>query len=101
MPVYEYLAPVCHREPPCSRRMEYLQSMGDSPMTACRECGAPIQRIFSSFAARSGTAGISRPDPTPLNLGGLPAPAAMPDGESGSCSGDHAHDSFQSREPTS
>ncbi|GKS57674.1 hypothetical protein YTPLAS18_12010 [Nitrospira sp.] len=91
MPLYEYVADTCRRQPACSRRQEYIQSIGAPPLTACRECGAPIQRIFSSFAARSGTVGVSSPDPTPLNVSGIPAPSAMPSGEGGGCGGDHQH----------
>lgn len=92
MPIYEYQARTCLRQPPCSRRKEYLQSIKEPPIAACRECGASIERIFSSFAARSGAVGVSSPDPTPLNISGIPAPSSMPTGEGGSCGGDHSHD---------
>ena len=92
MPIYEYLAQACSRQPVCSRRKEYLQSMADPALTACRECGASIQRIMSSFAARSGAVGVSAPGPTPLNITGMPAPASMPVDEGGLCQGAHHHE---------
>ena len=77
MPIYEYVAEQCRRQSSCSLRKEYLQSLTEGPLAACRECGAPVQRVFSSFAARSGAVGVSRPDPTPLNVTGLPPPPGM------------------------
>lgn len=77
MPIYEYVAERCARDPACSRRKEYLQGMKEAALTQCRECSAPIRRVLSSFAARSGEVGQSSPDPTPLNITGLPAPSGM------------------------
>lgn len=91
MPIYEYLAEQCRRQSPCSRRLEYIQAVSAPPLSACRECGAPITRIFSSFAAKSGAVGISSPDPTPLNVTGIPAPLQMPGGEEGGCGHNHSH----------
>ncbi|GIW54754.1 MAG: hypothetical protein KatS3mg082_1158 [Nitrospiraceae bacterium] len=94
MPIYEYLAERCDRQSTCSLKKEYLQPASDAPLTACRECGAPIRRVFSSFAARSGAVGVSRPDPTPLNVTGIPAPTQMPGGgvAEGPCGGGHDHE---------
>ncbi|WP_447972725.1 FmdB family zinc ribbon protein [Nitrospira sp. Kam-Ns4a] len=89
MPIYEYVADQCRREESCSRRKEYLQRITEPALTACRECGAPIRRILSSFAARSGEVGVSRPDPTPLNITNIPAPRAMPGSEGSGCGHDH------------
>ena len=95
MPIYEYLAEHCRRQPVCSRRKEYLQTLAATPLSECRECGAPIRRVLSSFAARSGAVGASSPDPTPLNITGMPAPSDYSgmSGEEGACSGgiDHSH----------
>jgi putative FmdB family regulatory protein len=91
MPVYEYVAEQCRREPPCSRRKEYLQPMTEPALTSCRDCGAPIRRIMSAFAARSGSVGASSPDPTPLNITGMPAPSGMADGSGGEGSCGHNH----------
>lgn len=90
MPIYEYVADQCGRTPACSRRMEYLQPMTAEPLTACRDCGAPIRRVLSAFAARSGAVGASSPDPTPLNVTGIPAPSTIP-GSEGGCGHDHSH----------
>lgn len=91
--MYEYMAERCLRQPPCARRKEYLQRMTEASLTECRECGAPITRIFSSFAARSGAVGVSSPDPTPLNIAGIPAPSDMGDGSGGEgpCGHEHGH----------
>lgn len=90
MPIYEYVADYCSRQPLCSRKKEYLQSLSESPLTACRECQAPIRRIMSTFAARSGDFGVSSPDPTPLNMTGIRAPREMPADSEGGCDG-HDH----------
>jgi len=92
MPIYEYLADECLRKPACSRRKEYIQSLSEPPLTTCRECSAPIRRVLSSFAARSGAVGVSTPDPTGLNVTGIPAPSTMPSDEDGGCGHDHGHD---------
>lgn len=93
MPIYEYVTTRCQREPPCSCRKEYLQSLSEPALTACRECGAPIRKILSSFAARSGEVGVSSPDPTPLNITGMPPPTGMTglSGGEGGCSDGHGH----------
>jgi len=92
MPIYEYLADECLQNPACSRRKEYIQGVSEPALTRCRECEAPIRRVMSSFAARSGAVGVSAPDPTGLNMTGIPAPSSMPsDGEDG-CGHDHSHD---------
>ena len=89
MPIYEYLAERCGRQPACSRRKEYRQRITDPALTECADCGAPIHRIMSSFAARSGAVGISSPDPTPLNITGIPAPSGSSDTGEGSCGHEH------------
>lgn len=90
MPIYEYLADECRQTPPCPRRKQYLQQVHDPPVTACRDCGASMRRVFSSFAARSGTFGVSTPDPTPLNPGGLAPPTSMPEGGDEGCGHEHS-----------
>ena len=91
MPIYEYVADECQQRPACTRRKQYLQRMNDAPVTECRECGVSIRRVFSTFAAKSGAAGLSSPDPTPLNITGIPAPETLPGADSGSegCGHDH------------
>lgn len=91
MPIYEYLADECLRKPACSRRKEYIQGMSEPVLTQCRECGAAIRRVLSSFAARSGAVGVSTPDATGLNITGIPAPSSMPSDAEGGCGHDHSH----------
>jgi len=90
MPIDEYLTDQCRRQPPCNGRREYIQWLSAEPLKACQECGAVIRRVFSAFAARSGAVGLSSPDPTGLNMTGIPAPSQMP--SSGECVSDgHSH----------
>ena len=92
MPIYEYLADECLQKPACSRRKEYIQGVSEPALTRCRECETPIRRVMTSFAARSSAVGVSTPDPTGLNMTGIPAPSSMPsDGEDG-CGHDHSRD---------
>ena len=43
MPIYEYRCEKGHT-------FEVMQSMSDEPVTACTECGAPVQRVFRPVA---------------------------------------------------
>ena len=43
MPIYEYR---CRERP----QFEVFQSMSDDPVTACQECGAPVERVFHPVA---------------------------------------------------
>jgi putative FmdB family regulatory protein len=43
MPIYEYRCPNGHT-------FEVFQSMSDDPVTACEECGAPVERVFHPVA---------------------------------------------------
>ena len=43
MPIYEYRCSNGHT-------FEVFQSMSDDPVTACEECGAPVERVFHPVA---------------------------------------------------
>ncbi|MGH2952697.1 MAG: FmdB family zinc ribbon protein [Solirubrobacterales bacterium] len=43
MPIYEYRCRNGHN-------FEVSQSMTDDPVTACEECGAPVERVFHPVA---------------------------------------------------
>jgi putative FmdB family regulatory protein len=43
MPIYEYRCRNGHN-------FEVIQSMADDPVTACEECGAPVERVFHPVA---------------------------------------------------
>ena len=43
MPIYEYRCENGHE-------FEVMQRMSDEPLTACTECGAPVQRVFHPVA---------------------------------------------------
>jgi putative FmdB family regulatory protein len=43
VPIYEYR---CER----GHHFEVIQSMSDDPISACQQCGAPVQRVFHPVA---------------------------------------------------
>src|SRR3954471_24132819 len=43
MPIYEYRCENGHH-------FDVMQKMTDGPVTACQECGAPVQRVFHPVA---------------------------------------------------
>jgi len=52
MPIYEY-KPVRTECSYCSAGFDALQKIADPPLKTCPKCGAPVCRVFSSFAACS------------------------------------------------
>jgi putative FmdB family regulatory protein len=50
MPTYEYKASGQQACPHCRERFEVLQSMSEPALTACPECGAPVERLISLCA---------------------------------------------------
>jgi len=50
MPVYEYKAGDKKRScEKCAEVFEITHSMAEAPLKKCPECGAPIERVFSTF----------------------------------------------------
>ena len=43
MPIYEYRCRNGHQ-------FEVFQAIADAPVTACQECGAPVERVFHPIA---------------------------------------------------
>ena len=43
MPIYEYRCTNGHQ-------FEVFQNMSDDPISACQECGAPVERVFHPVA---------------------------------------------------
>jgi putative FmdB family regulatory protein len=43
MPIYEYRCPNGHQ-------FEVFQAIADAPVTACQECGEPVERVFHPIA---------------------------------------------------
>ena len=43
MPIYEYRCTNGHR-------FEVFQAMSEDPVSVCRECGAPVERVFHPVA---------------------------------------------------
>lgn len=84
MPMYEYVAGYCLESLFCPKRFCYRQSISDLPIAVCERCGAPLERILSSFSAgvdmvakseawTRTDAGADAPAPTLTNMfgGGL------------------------------
>ena len=67
MPIYEYRAEYCLKSLFCPKRFTFWQNMQDAPVTACRECGAPLEKIPSVFSAGADVMAHSRAssDPPP------------------------------------
>lgn len=67
MPIYEYQAEYCLKSPLCPKQFSFWQNMHDAPVTACRECGAPLEKILSVFSAGADVIAHSRAssDPPP------------------------------------
>ncbi len=108
MPIYEYAAAYCSESLFCPKRFCYRQNMSDLPKLACERCGAPLERVLSSFSAGADmvakTVALAKTDahseapPATLKnmfgggLGDLGCGHRHPDGqkEAGGCSHDGA-----------
>jgi putative FmdB family regulatory protein len=55
MPIYEYRCENGHL-------FEVMQKMTDEPVTACEECGAPVQRVFHPVAVHFKGSGFYNTD---------------------------------------
>ncbi len=55
MPIYEYRCSNDHT-------FEVFQSMSDEPVTACEECGAPVERVFHPIAVHFKGSGFYNTD---------------------------------------
>ena len=55
MPIYEYRCENGHQ-------FEAFQSMSDDPVTACEECGAPVERVFHPVAIHFKGSGFHNTD---------------------------------------
>ena len=55
MPTYEYR---CER----GHHFDEMQRMADDPLTECRECGAPVQRVFHPVAVHFKGSGFYNTD---------------------------------------
>ena len=51
MPIYEYQAAYCLKSLFCPKRFAFWQNMHDAPVTECRECGAPLEKVPSVYSA--------------------------------------------------
>jgi putative FmdB family regulatory protein len=55
MPIYEYRCENGHQ-------FEVIQSMSEDPVTACEECGAPVERVFHPIAVHFKGSGFYNTD---------------------------------------
>ena len=55
MPIYEYRCENGHH-------FEVIQSMSADPVTACEECGAPVERVFHPIAVHFKGSGFYNTD---------------------------------------
>jgi putative FmdB family regulatory protein len=55
MPIYEYRCKNGHL-------LEVMQKITDDPVTACTECGAPVQRVFHPIAVHFKGSGFYNTD---------------------------------------
>ena len=85
MPIYEYRCNNGHT-------FEVFQSMADDPVTACEECGAPVERVFHPVAVHFKGSGFYTTD---YAKSGSKAKAAPESGssDSGSSSSEKKSDS--------
>ena len=84
MPIYEYRCRNGHT-------FEVFQRMSDDPVTACEECGAPVERVFHPVAVHFKGSGFYNTD----YKGKEKAGAASKDGDSGSSSGEGKSDRLE------
>jgi putative FmdB family regulatory protein len=75
MPIYEYRCENGHT-------FEVIQSMSDGPVTACEECGAPVERVFHPVAVHFKGSGFYNTDYK--NKGKTGSGSDSKDGDSGS-----------------
>lgn len=48
MPIYEYQVVDSAGYPHCSEKFEMFQSFAKAPLEKCPECGASVERVFST-----------------------------------------------------
>jgi putative FmdB family regulatory protein len=52
MPIYEYRAVGEAKCEACVESFEAFQNYADSPLATCPECGAPVEKLFSTPAVQ-------------------------------------------------
>jgi putative FmdB family regulatory protein len=75
MPIYEYRCRNGHT-------FEVSQSMADDPVTACEECGAPVERVFHPIAVHFKGSGFYTTDYARKGKDGASETAAKDSGDS-------------------
>jgi putative FmdB family regulatory protein len=89
MPIYVYRCPNGHE-------FEAFQSMSDEPVSRCKECGAPVERVFQPIAVHFKGSGFYTTDYA--KSGSKPKPASDSDSSDSSSSGsDKKSDSSSSK----
>jgi putative FmdB family regulatory protein len=92
MPIYEYRCPNGHT-------FEVFQSMSDEPVTACQECGAPVERVFHPVAVHFKGSGFYTTDYARKGAGKAAADGGSK-GESGTDSKSETKSGSKSSEKT-
>jgi len=90
MPIYVYRCPNGHE-------FEVFQNMSEDPVTLCRECGAPVERVFQPVAVHFKGSGFYTTD---YAKSGSKAKAAS-DGGSGDSGSEKKSDSGSKSDSTS
>jgi len=83
MPIYVYRCPNGHE-------FEEFQSMSDEPVSRCRECGAPVERVFQPIAVHFKGSGFYTTDYA--KAGSKPKPASDSGSSDSSSSGSSGAD---------
>ncbi len=91
MPIYVYRCPNGHE-------FEVFQSMSEDPVTRCKECGAPVERVFQPIAVHFKGSGFYTTD---YAKSGSKAKAASESGSSDSASSNSEKKSDSSSKPDS
>ena len=81
MPLYEYRCENGHT-------FEVMQRMSDDPVSACQECGAPVQRVFHPVAVHFKGSGFYTTDYGRKKAGSGSSSGSSDDSSSSSSSSD-------------
>jgi putative FmdB family regulatory protein len=94
VPTYEYKCENGHH-------FEVVQRMSEDPLTACRECGAPVERVFHPVAVHFKGSGFYTTDykKTKAATGGGSESKGESKSESGSGSSDSKKSESSSKAP--
>jgi putative FmdB family regulatory protein len=93
MPIYEYRCRNGHT-------FEVFQSMSDDPVTACQECGAPVERVFHPVAVHFKGSGFYTTDYARKGAGKAAADGSKESSSEGSSKSESSKSDSKSSEKT-